>query len=95
MRLVDGWVDRLGNPAELASAWAACSSSHTRSLVRPRALPHPRIAPAGRVWEGQYSSEAHLEQQLSMLDDYVSDPTDWIMPVDVDEFVDFGGRFIK
>ena len=52
--------------------------------------------PAGRrVWEGQYSSEAHLEQQLGMLDDYVSDPTDWIMPVDVDEFVDFGGRFIK
>ncbi|KAI3425963.1 hypothetical protein D9Q98_007933 [Chlorella vulgaris] len=48
-----------------------------------------------RVWEGQYSSEEHMVQQLSMLNDYVSDPTDWVVAADVDEFQDWGGVFIK
>ncbi|EFN55566.1 hypothetical protein CHLNCDRAFT_134048 [Chlorella variabilis] len=48
-----------------------------------------------RVWEGRYSSEEHMVQQLSMLADYVSDPTDWVVAADVDEFQDWGGKFIK
>ncbi len=47
------------------------------------------------MWEGQYSSEEHMVQQLGMLNDYVSDPTDWVVVADVDEFQDWGGKFIK
>jgi hypothetical protein len=36
-----------------------------------------------------------MVQQLSMLNDYVSDPTDWVVAADVDEFQDWGGVFIK
>jgi hypothetical protein len=47
------------------------------------------------VWEGRYSSEEHLVQQLAVLDDYVSDPTDWVVAADVDELQDWGGKFVK
>ncbi len=53
------------------------------------------LSPPDRVWEGQYSSEEHMMQQLGMLNDYVSDPTDWVVAADVDEFQDWGGKFIK
>jgi hypothetical protein len=48
-----------------------------------------------RVWEGNYSSEDHLSHQLGMLADYISDPTDWVVTADVDEFQWWGGKFIK
>lgn len=48
-----------------------------------------------RVWEGRYSSEEHMAQQLAMLQEYVADPTDWVVPADVDEFQWWGGKFIK
>jgi hypothetical protein len=44
-----------------------------------------------RVWEGLFSSEAHLERMLGMLGDYVFDPEDWIVMADNDEFQDWGG----
>ena len=50
---------------------------------------------ACRVWEGNYSSEDHLSHQLGMLADYISDPTDWVVTADVDEFQWWGGKFIK
>ncbi|KAL4430583.1 hypothetical protein ABPG77_005823 [Micractinium sp. CCAP 211/92] len=48
-----------------------------------------------RVWEGRYSSEEHMAQQLDMLQEYVADPTDWVVAADVDEFQWWGGKFIK
>ncbi|KAI7843139.1 hypothetical protein COHA_003310 [Chlorella ohadii] len=51
-----------------------------------------------RVWEGTYSSEEAMAQQLGMLRDYIVDPSDWVVAADVDEFHDWGagqGRFIK
>ena len=57
--------------------------------------PAPFEAVPCRVWEGRYSEEDHLVQQLHMLNDYVSDPTDWVVAADVDEFQWWGGKFIK
>ena len=50
------------------------------------------------MWEGTYSSEEAMAQQLGMLRDYIVDPSDWVVAADVDEFHDWGagqGRFIK
>ena len=48
-----------------------------------------------RVWTGQFSSEAHLERMLGMLNDYIADPHDWVVMADNDEFQDWGGRPIR
>lgn len=48
-----------------------------------------------RVWEGQFSSEAHYEHMLIMLRDYVYSPYDWVVVADSDELQDWGGGLIK
>ena len=48
-----------------------------------------------RVWKGQFSSEAHLQRMLHVLNDFVHDPHDWIVMADNDEFQDWGGRPIR
>jgi hypothetical protein len=44
-----------------------------------------RRASCGRVWEGEFSSEAHMERQLHMLNDFVFDQNDWVIAADSDE----------
>ena len=38
-----------------------------------------------RLWEGKYTADAHLEQQLLILRDFVDEPLDWIILANVDE----------
>ena len=38
-----------------------------------------------RLWEGEYTPDAHLEQQLIILKEFVDEPLDWIIVTDVDE----------
>lgn len=73
---------------------------HTPGLYSRKGLEEAMAICAGyavecRVWEGQYSHEEHLVHQLSMFNDHVADPTDWIVAADVDELQDWGGKFIK
>ena len=39
-----------------------------------------------RIWEGLYTPDRHLEQQLMMLKDFVYSPYDWIISANVNEF---------
>lgn len=38
-----------------------------------------------RIWEGEYSPDAHLEHQLTLLRDFIDEPFDWIVLAGVDE----------
>ena len=53
-----------------------------------------RIASLGlrRVWEGAFSSEAHYNRSLTLLNDFVYDPDDWILVADSDEFQEYNGQ---
>lgn len=86
-----------GGPCAACSALRHPPAAPPVASCKPvlSALCQPLPTAACRVWEGQYSSEAHMAQQLAMLRDYVSDPTDWIVAADVDELQDWGGKFIK
>lgn len=42
-----------------------------------------------RIWEGRYTADRHMEQQLLMLRDFVFSPYDWIITANVDEFQDW------
>lgn len=56
---------------------------------------HPPPACRRRVWEGPFSSDAHYNRSLAMLNDFVIDPDDWVVAADSDEFQEWGEFSIR